>query len=75
MLIAMIFNMSTSWFHKKSFHYFQDYLMKKLTLKQVNPIPKFYIFFKYILCVHVFFFMGYVGFGSCNLSCVVGIFF
>jgi hypothetical protein len=26
------FNMSTSCFHKNSFHYFQDYLMTKLTL-------------------------------------------
>jgi len=27
-----IFNMSTSYFHKISFHYFGDYLMTKLTL-------------------------------------------
>jgi hypothetical protein len=25
--IMMIFNMSTSYFHKFSFHYFEDYLM------------------------------------------------
>jgi len=31
-IIMMIFNMSTSYFHKVSFHYFEDYLMKKLTL-------------------------------------------
>jgi hypothetical protein len=30
--IMMIFNMSTSYFHKISFHYFEDYLMMKLTL-------------------------------------------
>jgi hypothetical protein len=28
----MIFNKSTSYFHIISFHYFEDYLMKKLTL-------------------------------------------
>jgi hypothetical protein len=32
MIIMMIFNMSTSYFHKKPFHYFEDYLMMKLTL-------------------------------------------
>jgi hypothetical protein len=32
----MIFNMSTSYFHKISFHYFEDYLMTKLTLGQGN---------------------------------------
>jgi hypothetical protein len=26
MIIMMIFNMSTSYFHKISFHYFEDYL-------------------------------------------------
>ncbi len=26
MIIIMIFNMSNSYFHKKSFHYFEDYL-------------------------------------------------
>jgi hypothetical protein len=26
------FNMSTSYFHKISFHYYEDYLMTKLTL-------------------------------------------
>jgi hypothetical protein len=30
--IMMIFNMSTSNFYKISFHYFEDYLMMKLTL-------------------------------------------
>ncbi len=30
----MIFNMSTSYFHKKSFHYFDDYLMMNLTLRK-----------------------------------------
>jgi hypothetical protein len=30
--IMMIFNMSTSYFHNNSFHYFEDYLMTKLTL-------------------------------------------
>jgi len=29
----MIFNMSTSYFHNISFHYFEDYLMTKLTLR------------------------------------------
>jgi hypothetical protein len=28
-----IFIMSTSYFHKISFHYFEDYLMTKLTLR------------------------------------------
>jgi hypothetical protein len=32
MIIMMIFNMSTLYSHKKSFHYFEDYLMTKLTL-------------------------------------------
>jgi hypothetical protein len=32
MIIMMIFNMSTSHFHKNSFHYFDDYLMSNLTL-------------------------------------------
>jgi len=32
-IIMMIFNMSTSYFHKISFHYFGDYLMTKLTLR------------------------------------------
>jgi hypothetical protein len=32
MIIMMIFNMLTSNFHKISFHYFEDYLMTKLTL-------------------------------------------
>jgi len=34
MIIMIIFNMSTSYFHKISFHYFEDYLMSKLTLGQ-----------------------------------------
>jgi hypothetical protein len=32
MIIMMIFNMSISHFHKISFHYFEDYLVTKLTL-------------------------------------------
>jgi len=32
MIIIMTFNMPTSYFHKISFHYFEDYLMTKLTL-------------------------------------------
>jgi hypothetical protein len=32
MIIMMIFNMLTSYFHKILFHYFEDYLMTKLTL-------------------------------------------
>jgi len=32
MIIMMIFNMLSSYFPKFSFHYFEDYLMKKLTL-------------------------------------------
>jgi hypothetical protein len=31
-IIMMIFNMSASYFHKISFHYFEDNLMTKLTL-------------------------------------------
>jgi hypothetical protein len=34
MIIMLIFNMSNSYFHKVSFHYFGDYLMIKLTLVQ-----------------------------------------
>jgi hypothetical protein len=35
MIIMMIFDMcQTSYFHKFSFHYFDDYLMTKLTLGQ-----------------------------------------
>jgi len=32
MIIMLIVNMSTTYFHKISFHYFEDYLMMKLTL-------------------------------------------
>jgi hypothetical protein len=32
MIIMTIFNMSTSYFYKISFHYFEDYLMTKPTL-------------------------------------------
>jgi hypothetical protein len=32
MIIMMIFNMSTSYFHKIPIPYFEDYLMTKLTL-------------------------------------------
>jgi len=35
MIIMLIFNMSTSYFHNNSFHYFDDYLMTKLTLGKV----------------------------------------
>jgi hypothetical protein len=31
-IIMMILNISTSYFHNNSFHYFEDYLMTKLTL-------------------------------------------
>ncbi len=34
----MIFNMWTSYFHKNSFHYFDNYLMMKLTLGYGNPL-------------------------------------
>jgi hypothetical protein len=37
MIIMMIFNMSTSYFRKISFRYFEDYLMMKLTLGQGIP--------------------------------------
>ncbi len=41
MIITMIFNMSTSYFHKFSFHYFEDYLIMKLTLgKKVAKMDK-----------------------------------
>ncbi len=33
MIIMMIFNMSTSYFHKISFHYFEDYLMTQTDLR------------------------------------------
>jgi len=32
MIISMIFNMSTSYFHKISFHYFEDCLTRELSL-------------------------------------------
>ncbi len=32
MIIMIVFNMAMSYFQKKSFHYFEDYLMMKLTL-------------------------------------------
>jgi hypothetical protein len=32
MIIMMIFNTSISYFQKISFHYFEDYLIMKLTL-------------------------------------------
>jgi hypothetical protein len=32
MIIMMIINMSTSYFHQNPFHYFEDYLMMELTL-------------------------------------------
>jgi len=32
MIIIIIFNMSTSYFYKKLFHYFENYLIIKLTL-------------------------------------------
>jgi len=32
MIIMMIFDMWTSYFHKISFHYFEDYLIMKLNL-------------------------------------------
>jgi len=35
MIIMMISNMSTSYFHKNLFHYPEDYLMMKLTLSKV----------------------------------------
>ncbi len=31
MIIMMIFNMSISYFHKNSFHYFEDYLFNDET--------------------------------------------
>jgi hypothetical protein len=34
----MIFNMSTSYLHKFSFYYFEDYLMTKLTLSYDNKL-------------------------------------
>jgi hypothetical protein len=42
MIIMMIFNMSTSYSHKFSFHYFVDYLMAKLT-RMPDMTPIFYI--------------------------------
>jgi hypothetical protein len=41
MIITMIFNMPTSYFHKFSFHYCEDYLIMKLTLgKKVAKMDK-----------------------------------
>jgi hypothetical protein len=36
MITIMIFNMAASYFHKNSFHYFEDYLIMKLTLWEGN---------------------------------------
>jgi hypothetical protein len=44
MIIMMIFSMSTSYFHKFSFCYFEDYLMRKLGLR-----VRYLIFFPVIL--------------------------
>jgi hypothetical protein len=41
MINMMIFNMSTSYFYKNSFHYFEDYLMMKLTFGQGSQDRKF----------------------------------
>jgi hypothetical protein len=45
MIIMIIFNMSMSYFYKISFHYFEDYIMTKLTLgqgsdKHQNVLPR-----------------------------------
>jgi hypothetical protein len=40
MIIMMIFNMSTLYFHKISIHEFGDYLMTKLTEGKVVALPK-----------------------------------
>jgi hypothetical protein len=40
MIIMMIFNMTTSYFHKISFHYFEDYLMMKLGQGSYKPNGK-----------------------------------
>jgi hypothetical protein len=31
-IIMLVFHTSSSYFHEKSFHYYKDYLMTKLTL-------------------------------------------
>jgi len=36
MIIIMIFDMSISYFHKILFHYFEDYLLMKLTLYEID---------------------------------------
>jgi len=38
----MIFNMSTSYFHKFSFDHFEDYLMTKLTLRSSHLLDAFW---------------------------------
>jgi hypothetical protein len=40
MIIMMIFNMSTSYFHKFSFQYFENNLMMKQNLRKYNQILK-----------------------------------
>jgi hypothetical protein len=40
MIIKMIFNLSTPYLHKKSFHYFEDYLITKLTLGAGTQVDK-----------------------------------
>jgi hypothetical protein len=36
----MIFNLSTQYFHQKSFHYFEAYLITKLTLGAGTQVDK-----------------------------------
>jgi hypothetical protein len=40
MIIMIIFNLSTSHFYKKLFHYFKDYLMTKLINNSVEMFIK-----------------------------------
>jgi hypothetical protein len=56
----MVFNMSTSYFHKISFHYFENYLMTKLTLRYGNQnfkIWKSYQFMYHLLATITHYFV------------------
>jgi hypothetical protein len=53
--IMMIFNTSTSYFHEISFHYFEDYLMTKLTEGKVIAASSSSNHIETLLQVHSFF--------------------
>ncbi len=50
MIIMIIFNVSMSYFHIISFHYFEDYLVMKLIPRNFDNFGAFFsqIFFKWV---------------------------